>query len=346
MKTLLTTDCVGGVWTYSLELAGALEAQGVDVVLASMGRPLSPRQRTESRGRRTYAADWALEWMPHPWTDVSRAAEWLLWIAARERPDVVHLNQFSFGSLPFEAPVLVVGHSCVLSWHEAVRGQPAGPEWSRYRKAVEAGLAGADLVAAPTKTMLRALRRHYAFDTESAVVANGRSSPFVALPKERLVAGVGRFWDEAKNVSALDRAAARLDVPVLLAGEAGDARPRHARLLGPVADVAPLLARAAVFASPARYEPFGLAVLEAALAGCALVLADLPSLREVWDADALFVDPDDDEALATAIALALDDPDLGRRARERACAYTPGRMAASYLDLYERLKLGTFERVA
>ncbi len=31
---------------------------------------------------------------------------------------------------------------------------------------------------------------------------------------------------------------------------------------------------------PARYEPFGLSVLEAALSGCALVLGDIPSLRE------------------------------------------------------------------
>ncbi len=41
-------------------------------------------------------------------------------------------------------------------------------------------------------------------------------------------------------------------------------------------------ARAAIFAHPARYEPFGLSVLEAALSGCALVLGDISSLRELW----------------------------------------------------------------
>ena len=40
----------------------------------------------------------------------------------------------------------------------------------------------------------------------------------------------------------------------------------------------PAAARAAVFASLALYEPFGLAVLEAALAGCALVLSDIADL--------------------------------------------------------------------
>jgi glycosyltransferase involved in cell wall biosynthesis len=218
-----------------------------------------------------------------------------------------------------------------------VRGRPAGPEWSRYRETVAAGLAGAGLVAAPTRAMLQALVRHYEFATETAVVPNGLSSPAPAGPKERLVAGVGRFWDEAKNLAALDRAAARLDVPVLLAGETGIEHPQHAHALGRVADVRPLLARCGVFASPARYEPFGLAALEAALAGCALVLGDIPSLREVWDDAALYVEPDDDEALAAAVELALDMPDLGVRARDRACRYTPGRMAAGYLDLYERL---------
>ena len=39
----------------------------------------------------------------------------------------------------------------------------------------------------------------------------------------------------------------------------------------------------------ALYEPFGLAVLEAAQAGCALVLSDIPTFRELWDGAALFV---------------------------------------------------------
>ena len=37
------------------------------------------------------------------------------------------------------------------------------------------------------------------------------------------------------------------------------------------------MSRAAIFFSPALYEPFGLGVLEAAARGCALVLADIPS---------------------------------------------------------------------
>src|SRR5947199_312178 len=66
--------------------------------------------------------------------------------------------------------------------------------------------------------------------------------------------------------------------------------------------------RAAIFASPALYEPFGLTVLEAAAAGCALVLSDIPSFRELWSGAAVFVDPADSESLHRALRdLSADD---------------------------------------
>jgi glycosyltransferase involved in cell wall biosynthesis len=187
--------------------------------------------------------------------------------------------------------------------------------------------------------MLRELERHYGPLGATVVIPNGRTASGVVRERECVVVAAGRMWDEAKNLGALDRAAARLDCPVLVCGEAAGARPQHARLLGRVSsdELAERLARARVFAAPARYEPFGLAALEAALAGCALVLGEIPSLREVWGDAALYVDPDDDEALAAAIARALEEPELGVAARARAARYTPGRMATRYLEAYETL---------
>ena len=68
-----------------------------------------------------------------------------------------------------------------------------------------------------------------------------------------------------------------------------------------MAHVARHLARQPIFVSTALYEPFGLAVLEAAQAGCALVLSDIPTFRELWDGAARFVPARDDGALACAI---------------------------------------------
>jgi len=160
-----------------------------------------------------------------------------------------------------------------------------------------------------------------------------------------MIFSAGHLWDEARNLDALERAAPRLPWPVFVAGESqdshgGEIRPHHTRLLGRLSQraLAAWLGRSAIFALPARYEPFGLSVLEAGLSGCALVLGDLPSLREVWRTRAVFVPPDDAAALEQALAGLIAEPDrrqsLAAGAHKRALEYTPERMVDSYLEAY------------
>jgi glycogen synthase len=341
-RLLMTADTVGGVWTYALELAGALAPHGVEVHLATMGPPLSPRQRAEavrSPVASVTESSFALEWMPDPWAEVDTAGEWLLDVAAQVRPDVVHLNGYAHAVLPWPAPVVVVAHSDVLSWWRSVHGVAAPAEWAEYRRRVAAGLAAADTVVAPTSAVLTDLARGYGC-TGGTVVPNCRRSDWaVAAGKEPLVLAAGRVWDEAKNLALLDAVAPLLRWPVSIAGDGGGS----ANFLGPLgfAELAPWLLRASVFAAPARYEPFGLAILEAGLAGCALVLGDIASLREVWGESALYVDPDNQAAWAATLGALTADPaqvaDLGQRARRRAGRYTPARTAAGYLEIFRRL---------
>jgi glycosyltransferase involved in cell wall biosynthesis len=336
----MTADCVGGVWTYALELAAALAPHRVEVHLATMGPAPDGGQRSAAEAvvAGLHESAYALEWEDDPWGDVDRAGEWLLGLADDIRPDVVHLNGYTHAALPWESPVLVAAHSDVLSWWRAVRGTGI-PEWlERYRDRVQAGLRAADLVCAPTQAVLDDLDASYVFETPRAVVANGRTARRAVGAEEPLVVGLGRFWDEAKNIAALQRVADRVPWPVLVAGPGTS----HGRVSQ--ADAARLLARASIFASPARYEPFGLAALEAAQAGCALVLGDLASLREVWGDAAAYVWPDDDEALLATLRQLCDDDrrrtELAARARERAARYTPARVAAATLALYERIPAG------
>jgi glycosyltransferase involved in cell wall biosynthesis len=351
MRVLLAADAVGGVFTYAAELTAALAARGVEVVVATTGRRLSPAQRAAlAPAAAVHESAWKLEWMEEPWDDVARTGAWLQELAAACRPDVVHLDDYAHGALPFPAPKVVVGHSCVLAWFEAVRRAPAPPAFDRYRAAVRAGLAGAAVVVAPTRAMLDALVRHHGPLGRAAVVPNGRDpARFRPGKKEPLVFCAARLWDDAKNAVALASVAPELPWPVALAGEAshpdrgGHPEVAGCHLLGPLAeaDVARWMARAAIYALPARYEPFGLSALEAALAGCALVLGDVPSLRELWDGAAAFVDPDDRGALRDAIrALAADGTRrqrLAALARDRALGLGPERMAAGYLALYASL---------
>jgi glycosyltransferase involved in cell wall biosynthesis len=351
MRVLMTADAMGGVWTYALEVADALADHGVSVTLAVMGDPLTEAQREQAAASAVESVRqgrFALEWMDSADEDLAVAGHWLLELAAEIRPDVVHLNGYAHAGLSWEAPTLVVAHSDVLTWWAAVRGVAPPPTWDRYVERVATGLAAADAVVAPTAAYLAELRRGYGF-AGGSVIPNGRGTRWVVdVPKESFVLGAGRVWDEAKNLALLDAAAGRIDWPVVLAGETrgptGSIQPlRAAHAVGalPPHPLAVLLGRAAVFALPARYEPFGLGPLEAALSGCALVLGDIPTLREVWGDAATYVHPDDDEGTATVIDEILTDPDLasalGGRARHRAERYRPAAMGAAYADAYRRL---------
>jgi glycogen(starch) synthase len=347
-RVLLTADTAGGVWTYALELASALEGQGLQVTLAVLGQDPSPGQRQEAelRGLPLHSFRCRLPWMADPWSDVPAASRWLLARAYQIEAEVVHLNEPVFAALDWPAPTVAVAHSCVLSWWEAVHGEPAPAGWSRYREAMRAGLEAADAVVAPSRAMLAALRRHYGIG-EGVAIPNGRAPDGIGPDtKDGYVLTATRLWDEAKNVRALDRAATGLPWPVYAAGEQTSpdgltVMLDNLMLLGHLDRhrLTSWMARAAIFALPAKYEPFGLSVLEAALAGCALVLGDIPSLREHWEGVAIFVPPDDPTLLRLALRSLIEDPrlrhTLAMRARRRALGYSTRRMALAYLDVYD-----------
>ena len=112
----------------------------------------------------------------------------------------------------------------------------------------------------------------------------------------------------------------------------------------PADDIADLYAAADLFVFPSIWETFGLAAVEAGMAGLPMVVADLPVLREVLRADGsepvAFVAPDDVEGWISAIGRALT-----RRRRRRvtprsfaralAAKYSRQRMIESYLSLFE-----------
>src|SRR5215212_319812 len=138
-KILMTADTVGGVWSYALELVRALGCYHCDVALATMGSFLNASQAREAAripNLTLYESGYKLEWMEEPWAEVDQAGAWLLEIAQQVQPDLVHLNNYVHGVLPWPAPVLMVGHSCVLSWWQAVKGESAPPSWQTYHQRV------------------------------------------------------------------------------------------------------------------------------------------------------------------------------------------------------------------
>lgn len=347
-RVLMTADTVGGVWTYSLDLARGLAARGIEVSLATMGRALTDDQWDQARaipGLQVYESEFKLEWMDDPWSDIKRAARWLLTLQDAISPDIVHLNGYCHAGLRWSAPTVVVCHSDVLSWWQAVRGSAAPEEWSRYAAEVQRGLRAAKLVVAPTRAMLNEADRLYGPFQRSLVIPNAReASDFFAGDKEAFVFSAGRFWDEAKNIQALDAVASGLPWPVYVAGDEVSTSNSKLRRLGrlPATEIVQWLSRASIYALPARYEPFGLSILEAALSGCALVLGDIPSLRENWSDCALFVDPENPEMLREAIQRLIDHPELrrsmGEAAQRRGHCFGVQEFTQLYVDAYEELR--------
>jgi glycosyltransferase involved in cell wall biosynthesis len=300
---------------------------------------------------RLFESAYRPEWTDNPWNDVDRAGDWLVQLAGRVRPDLIHLNNYCHAILPWDAPVLLVAHSCVLSWWRAVKADEAPARYDEYRARVAAGLAAPDLIVTPSAHMLRALRFHYDPKPECIVIHNGRDarlfSPAEKLP---LIFACGRIWDEAKNFQLLDQIASQVEWRIAVAGDNRHPNGESVALenlccLGKLSgrDIAQQFARAAIFVSPARYEPFGLSAVEAALSGCALVLSDIGSLREIWEDAAIFVSPNDATGFAGALNNLIADPELretlSNHARARALQFSPRRMGEEYLDAYRRCML-------
>jgi hypothetical protein len=166
MHVLVTADTVGGVWTYARELVTGLVRRGIRVTLVSLG-DIPTAQQTEwldgliNVDYRPTA--FRLEWMQEAQDDHEDSKEFLLSLIAEVRPDLLHLNQYCYGSLSVDVPRIVVAHSDVLSWWAAVRGgEPPQTRWhSWYREVVNRGLEKAAAVVAPSRYMLDCLYRHY-----------------------------------------------------------------------------------------------------------------------------------------------------------------------------------------
>jgi len=101
-----------------------------------------------------------------------------------------------------------------------------------------------------------------------------------------------------------------------------------------------LFADAAIYAATSCYEPFGLAPLEAALSGCALVANDIPTFHELWGDSACYFQRNDPDDLATIITVLSKDKQLRRKYADAAyetaqVKFTAEAMTAQYAALYQ-----------
>ncbi len=355
MRILMTTDTVGGVWTYTRELVlGLLDAdEAVSILLVTLGSNATPEQMAWLRGtagqyRKRFAFETTtlpLEWQQ----DNAKAYIYAEPLLRRKSfaPDLFHSNQFCFGALPLSCPKIVVAHSDVLSWHVAVRGADSlqsSPWIDQYSRLVQDGLAGAHAVVAPTHAMLHDLAAGFGEQPRSHVIPNGRSVHVPHAARQLQAVTAGRVWDEAKGMAVLEDCLTPM--PVMIAGEISNpegsydaSRLRRRVLLGALSEthMLELFAQSAIYLVTSLYEPFGLAAVEAAQCGCAVVARDIPSQREVWADDAAYF-TDADSLCRTLERLAKNQERLhdaqGRAMLRVRSRYLREHMTAGYLKLY------------
>lgn len=368
MHILVTADTVGGVWTFARELVTGLVRRNVDVTLVSFGDIPAPGQtvwieQLQKHGGTAqliyHPTAFKLEWMEDSQADMEASSQYLRELIHESKPDLLHFNQFYYGALDCNVPRIVVAHSDVISWWMAVHGiePPASPWISWYREAVKRGLRLATAVMTPSQWMMDQVKRYYGVPRIAGVIYNGRTPGLFnpQVTKEGRIVSAGRVWDRGKNAGLLLQT--KMPAPVLIVGSDRDPHGETERF--PVGNVetgvhfAPhqdekqmiqLLSKAAIYATPSQYEPFGLAALEAALSRCALVISDIQPLRELWEGAAIFFRNNDAEALRLALELLISDPGLRRKcgnlAYDRARRnFSADRMVERYLALYRSLVL-------
>ncbi|WP_245464199.1 glycosyltransferase family 4 protein [Rhizobium sp. NXC24] len=348
-RILMTVDAVGGVWRYAMDLAKALRPYDVETVFAGLGPPPSAEQSREACETGT------LTWLNAPldWTTESEdrlnlIPDLLAGLIEEHSIDLLHLNLPSQAAcLDIDLPVVVVSHSCVVTWFDSVRGcdVPVGWLWQERRNRL--GFDRADAVMVPSSSHAGALRRCYGPIANLEVVYNSCRFEPPPVRKEEIVLAAGRWWDEGKNGAVLDQAASLCRARVLMAGPTEGPAGQHFAIrnavrLGelPHQEVTALMAKAAIVASPSLYEPFGLAALEGARAGAALVLADIPTYRELWNGAALFANPRHPRSFADAIDRLVDDgamrTAIGELAQRRSGEFSAGAQCQALLNVYAR----------
>ncbi len=346
-RLLMTVDAVGGVWRYAMDLAVGLQQQGSQITFACFGPPPSPGQIAEAqRIGEIIRGDAPLDWTAVDARDLEHVPDLIAKLAAGTSADLIHLNLPSQAAgLAVDVPVVVVSHSCVVTWFRAVRGTPVHPDWQWQHDLNQAGFDAANIIVAPSQSHADLLSDCYDRVGSINVVHNSvrpLAESQVHLP---FIIAAGRWWDEGKNARTLDAAALDCRWPIRMVGSQRGPNGQfqaieNADYLGelPSAELRRLMAQAAIFVSPSIYEPFGLAPLEAASAARPLLLSDIPTYRELWDGAALFADAGNPREFSTWLnRLSEDDglrADLGQRAKSRAATFTITRQVEAMSALY------------
>lgn len=359
----------GGIGRYTRELVRALAGQDVctSYRLFVAGRRLDALPGTPGVNFTWAAARLDPAWFARLWHRLGVPLHIERWTGP---VDLLHAPDFTL-------PPVKPGTRTLLTVHDLsfIRAPDAAPPRLRayLGRVVPRSVEQADHVLADSEATRQDLIDLYGTpDEKVSVVYSGVDARFGpvedagAIRAVRAAYGIGDgpfifsvgTVQPRKNYARLAEALHRLDRPdlsLVIAGGEGwledDLYARidalglgeRVRFIGFAADddLPALYSAACVFAFPSLYEGFGLPPLEAMACGTPVVASNVSSVPEVVGEAGLLVDPLDVDALADALARALDDEalraDLIEKGRERAAEFTWERAALALRGRYAAL---------
>lgn len=353
MKILMTTDTAGGVWHYSMDLTSCLLEEQIKVVLLAMGPKPDKAQQAQVdslNGLSFYHLPCKLEWMEDPWDEVDAAGDWIRKIYKDEKPDLIHFNNYAHVALGWDSPVLLVAHSCVASWWQAVKQEHIPERFDRYINTVRTAFHTADMVVSPTASMLKVYEQLYGTIAKAEVIYNGISVAEIKAKKKPIIFSMGRLWDEAKNISLILQAAKQIKGKIFIAGNKKNnvPAPGNVTFLGQLSrqEIFDWLNISAVYVLPVKYEPFGLSFLEAASHRCALVGGDIPTMKELWKDSMTYTPTGNSRELAKICNKHLGDEkfcqNMGLKAYQNSKKISLGEKKNQYIKLYSSMQETAF----
>jgi glycosyltransferase involved in cell wall biosynthesis len=357
----------GGIARYGVELAAALAERG-DVELHLFTSLDAPRALVEAPWLDTVRVTRLPVRVSGPPFHLAAQFGAVPALAIARRLDVVH-------SPANAGPVLLPGVASVITFHDTIWLRAPEPGALRAMRRVGVPTARrATRVLTGTRDAARDLTELLGFPADRIDVAphGVRVDPAGAVTgeaelRERLGLGADPVVlclarkRKYKNQEALVRALARDGMPrarLVLPG-ASTAYEDHLRELAAElgvadrvrfpdwladADIEGLYRLATCFALPSTLEGFGLPILEAMARGVPVACSDRSALPEVAGDAALLFDPEDDDAVASALTRLLQDgalrEELAARGRRRAATFTWERAADATVACYRRAVAG------
>lgn len=357
-KILMTACANGGIWTYTSNLVQELAKHGCEIHLAIMGQKLTSEQQfllSEVENLSVYESLYSFEWSDRADANQDSKEQWLLNLEHKIRPDFIHLNSITQGAIPFSAPVITVCHSNKIALQCDGKELPT-ERTNAFRERVALSFQRSDLIVGTTKCTLDKLEALYGPIPNTALIYNGVNCLMYNYhqEKEELILSVASDTDELKAYKNLENTAPKIDWEIRVVNDATEPKEIASEFAYLKCEfqsshnqIKKELSKASVFVQPAQANPFELPSIEAAFCGCAILVNDTASSRELWEDCAVYFDPEDPQDLQDKLKKLQDNfywrDEMARRARNRAFHFTVETSAQNYLNIYNKLKINELQ---